>query len=313
MNLIHIKCAIEVAKAGSINKASEVLLIAPPNLSREIKELETELGAHLFTRTSHGMILTPEGEVFIGYAKKIMDQMDDIKGIFYGGKKGTQRFSISVPRATYISEAFVNFSRSITDGRAEIFYNETNSSNAIKNILESDYKLGIVRYAEHHDKYYKNMLEEKGLEHELIAEFHYVLAMSRNSPLAALEEVRFGDLAPMIEIAHADSDAPSLSLTSFKKEELPDNVGRRIFVFERGSQFELLSKNKQTFMWVSPLPRETLERYDLIQVPCVDNHKIYKDVFIYSKGYVLSELDQCFITELCNSKRKHLDHKEFKK
>ena len=43
MNIFHMKYAIEVAKHGSINKASEVLGMAQPNISRAIKELESDL------------------------------------------------------------------------------------------------------------------------------------------------------------------------------------------------------------------------------------------------------------------------------
>ena len=46
------------------------------------------------------------------------------------------------------------------------------------------------------------------------------------------------------------------------KEELPDNIDRRIFIFERASQFDLLSENSDTFMWVSPIPSEMLEDYE---------------------------------------------------
>ena len=48
MNILHMKYAVEVAKAGSINKASEILLVAQPNLSRSIKELEADLGITIF-------------------------------------------------------------------------------------------------------------------------------------------------------------------------------------------------------------------------------------------------------------------------
>ena len=65
MNILHMKYAVEVAKAGSINKASENLLIAQPNLSRSIKELETDLGISIFDRSAKGMVLTPDGEEFI--------------------------------------------------------------------------------------------------------------------------------------------------------------------------------------------------------------------------------------------------------
>ena len=72
------KYAVEVAKSGSLNKASEVLLIAQPNLSRSIKELEYDLGVVIFDRTSRGMILTPEGEEFINFAKGILSQIDQV-------------------------------------------------------------------------------------------------------------------------------------------------------------------------------------------------------------------------------------------
>ena len=74
MNLLHMKHALEVAKAGSLSKASEVLLIAAPNISRSIKELEADLGITIFDRTQSGMKLTPEGEEFLEFAKSILGQ-----------------------------------------------------------------------------------------------------------------------------------------------------------------------------------------------------------------------------------------------
>ena len=174
---------------------------------------------------------------------------------------------------------------------------------AIKNILQEDYKLGIVRYANTYDKYYKAMMDEKGLVCEMITEFRYVLAVSSHSPLAHKEIVTYDDLQNYIEIAHADPFVPSLSMAEVKKEELPDNIRRRICVFERASQFELLTQNPDTFMWVSPVPRELLERYGLVQKVCSENQRVYKDVLIHKKEYTLSELDNLFISELCKAKR----------
>lgn len=303
MNIIHMKYAVEVARIGSINKAAEELLIAQPNLSRSIKELEADLGITIFSRTSKGMNLTPEGEEFIGYARKILDQIDDVERIYRQGVPKKQKFSISVPRASYISEAFADFSRTITGDSAELFYYETNAHRAIDNIFDSNYSLGIIRYASVYDKYFKRSLEEKGLEYELIAEFSYMLVASRESSIASLDEVHFGNLTNMIEIAHADPYVPSLPLSNVKKEELLDSIGRRIFLFERGSQFDLLSLNHETYMWVSPLPDRILDIYGLVQKKCIDNKRLYKDVLIYRKGYNLTELDHRFITALIKSKR----------
>lgn len=304
MNLMHIKYAVEVANEGSINKAAEKLYVGQPNLSRAIKELEASLGVKIFERSAKGMGLTSDGETFIRYAKTILRQVDEVESIFNGSGSVKKRFSISVPRASYISDAFARFSHSLTnEAEAEIIYKETNSLRAIKNILHEDYKLGIIRYAENYDKYFKTMLDEKDMQYEMITEFSYVLAMSRDNPLASAEKITFDALKDYIEIAHADPYVPSLPLSQVRKEELPDNIGRRIFVFERASQFELLSENPETFMWVSPIPQKLLDRYNLVQIPCEENKKIYKDILIYKRDYKLTVLDKAFIDELCKSKR----------
>lgn len=306
MNLLHMKYALEVAKSGSINKAAEVLMVAAPNVSRSIKELETDFGITIFERTQNGTKLTPEGEEFINYAKGVLRQIDAIERFYKTGAPKKQKFSISVPRACYISEAFANFSKSLSKEAAEIFYKETNSQRTIHNMTEHDYKLGIIRYAENYDKYFKSMLEEKGFQYELVTEFTYSLIMSADNPLAKKEVITFDDLTDYIEIAHADPYVPSMPLSKVVKEELPDNIDRRIFIFERASQFDLLSLNPETFMWVSPAPQSLLERYNLVLKKCADNKKVYKDVLIYKNGYKLSKLDRQFITELCESKRKHI-------
>lgn len=306
MNLLHMKHALEVAKAGSLSKASEVLLIAAPNISRSIKELEADLGITIFERTQNGMKLTPEGEEFLEFAKSILGQIDQVENYYKKGHPKKQTFSISVPRASYICEAFAEFSKSLSKDAAEIFYKETNSQRTINNMLNHDYKLGIVRYAENYDMYFKTMLEEKGFTYELITEFTYKIIMSKDSPLAKLDTISSDDLVDYIEIAHADPYVPSMPISKVVKEELSDDIDRRIFVFERTSQFELLSRNLETFMWVSPIPKSLLERYDLVQKECSENRKIYKDLLIYKNGYKLSKLDRQFITELCESKRKYL-------
>ena len=306
VNILHMKYAVEVAKAGSLNKAAETLLIASPNISRSIKELEADIGISIFDRTAKGMELTPEGEEFITYAKGILGQIDEVENYYKKGSSKKQKFSISVPRACYISEAFAQFSKSLSHEPAEIFYKETNSQRTIRNMLERDYKLGIIRYAKNYDQYFKTMLEEKGFVYEMVTEFTYSLIMSADNPLAKKDTIMFDDLADYIEIAHADPYVPSMPLSKVVKEELPDNIERRIFIFERASQFDLLSNNPETFMWVSSAPESLLKRYNLVQKKCPENKKVYKDVLIYKEGYRLSKLDRQFITELCESKRKHL-------
>lgn len=304
MNLLHLKYAIEVAETGSINRAAEKLYVGQPNLSRAIKELETSLGVTLFCRSAKGMELTSDGEVFIRYAKNILTQVDEVEGLFRKGTVSKKRFTLSAPRASYVADALARFScalRAETD--LEIFYRETNSVQTLKDVLEEDYRIGILRYAAPYDPQYRAMLEEKGLAYEPLADFRYLLLMSRESPLATRECVTFDDLRDRIEVTHADPLVPSLPYSVPKKQEPPEEPRRRIFVFERASQFELLSRNVDTFMWVSPLSSELLERYGLVQRPCGENNRVCKDILIHKKEYTLSPLDRLFVSELCRSKR----------
>lgn len=305
MNVLHMKYAVEIAKTKSISKAAENLYMGQPNLSRAIKELEESLGITIFKRTTKGISVTPEGEEFLQYAKRIISQVEEVEDIYKNGKQKKQRFSACVPRASYISDAFAEFAKSIdTSVPAEIFYKETNSMRTINNIVKEDYDLGIIRYQSTFDKYFTSMFSEKKLMHETIMEFSYVLLMSKSHPLADKENIELKDLADYIEISHADPYVPSLPLIDVKKAELSESVDKHIFVFERGSQFVLLEKVPTTFMWVSPIPDELLEKYSLVQKKCIGNTKVYKDVLIYRKGYKLTELDDAFITEVCTAKRK---------
>ena len=307
MNLLHMKYAVEIAETNSINKAADKLYVGQSALSRAIKELEASLGVTLFERSAKGMFLTADGEIFIRHAKNVLAQIDEIENMFSGGTISKKHFSVSVPRASYIAEAFAEFSKVIDkDMQAEILYKETNSMRAVKNILQEDYKLGIIRYAENYDKYYKTMMDEKGLDYELITEFRHVLIMSSESPLAKKEKITYGDLVDLVEISNPDPYVQSLPLAEVRKEELSEISSRRIFVFERASQFELLSENPETYMWVSPVPQKTLERFGLAQRKCDENKRVYKDLLIHRKDYSHSELDNMFIEYVIKSKREVL-------
>ena len=307
MNILYLKYAAEVAKYGSISKAAEKLFVAQPNISRAIKELETSLGITIFERNSKGMTLTPDGERLMRYAGGILTQIEEVEEVFRGKESKKLKFSISVPRASYISHAFAAFTASLPQGvPIEILYKETNALRAINNVLNSSYRLGIIRYAERHDRYFKEMMEEKGLSYELVTEFSYRLIFHREHPLAKRETITAADLAGYTEIAHADPFVPSLPMAEVRKEELPGGGDRRIYVFERASQFDVLSADQKAYMWVSAVPEDLLKKYDLVERRCADHTKIYKDVLIRQSGYRLTATDKAFITELCNARRKYL-------
>lgn len=304
MNLLQMKYAVCVAQTHSINEAARRLYVGQSALSRAIKELEASLGVVLFDRSAKGMTLTDDGEIFIKYAKTILEKVDTVENMFKDKDARKLHFSLSGPRASYISSAFTEFSAELShEDNSEAIYRETNSMRTLKNILQDNYKLGIIRYAEIYDKYYKSLFDEKNLNSELVCKFRYRIAVCENSPLLKKDNITADDLKSLTEISHADPYVPSIPFAEVKKEELPENAKNRIFVFERASQFELLSSNENTFMWVSPLPKELKRRYGITEIISDLNKKVYKDILIFKKDYSLSSLDKKFIEKLVFKKR----------
>jgi LysR family transcriptional regulator, nitrogen assimilation regulatory protein len=68
-----------VAELGSLSKASDTLRVAQPALSRQIKLLEHELRAELFTRNGRGMVLTDAGRLLLARTAGIVRQIDQIR------------------------------------------------------------------------------------------------------------------------------------------------------------------------------------------------------------------------------------------
>ncbi|MBR5359851.1 MAG: LysR family transcriptional regulator [Lachnospiraceae bacterium] len=88
MELRHIRYFLTVAEEGNLTKAAERLMMAQPPLSRQIRDLEEELGTPLFIRKNHGVSLTEAGVRFRQYANQIVALSDrsveDIKDMSEG-------------------------------------------------------------------------------------------------------------------------------------------------------------------------------------------------------------------------------------
>lgn len=76
MNFQQCRYVEVVARVGSFSQAAKELYMTQPNLSCSIKDLETELGVQLFTRSNTGTRLTEDGHDFLKYAKRIIGELD---------------------------------------------------------------------------------------------------------------------------------------------------------------------------------------------------------------------------------------------
>lgn len=297
MNLQHLKYIVEVEHTGSITKAAENLFMGQPNLSKDIKEMENEIGFKIFKRSAKGVVPTDKGLEFLQYAKSILVQINKIETLYKDKQKNAVNFSILMPRATYISCAVTNFLKSVSnESNLNINIKETNSIEVINSITVGEYNLGIIRFENNYDQFYMSLVNEKNLKSEVLWEFDYKVLLSADNKFSEREEVSQSELDELIEIVHGDISVPYLSSAYYNKTN--KKSVRQISVYERGSQFDILSSIPDAYMWVSPIPDEILYARGLKQIYCIDSKRRIKDVVIYRQDYKLSHYDKSFLTEL---------------
>jgi DNA-binding transcriptional LysR family regulator len=77
MELRHLRYFVAVAAQGSFNRAAEILHLTQPSLSRQVKDLEDELGVPLFVRGKNAVKLTQAGDLFYEEAREVLARADE--------------------------------------------------------------------------------------------------------------------------------------------------------------------------------------------------------------------------------------------
>lgn len=312
MNTLHLKYAVEVERTCSITQAAENLYMGQPSLSKAIKDLEDSLGYAIFERTSKGVTPTAKGMEFLSYARNILVQIEKMEALSDTASTNTQSFSISIPRGSYIADAITSFISELDESKGiHVNVQETNSMQVINNIIDGPFNLGIIRYQTEYENYFLDYLADKQLRYEPIWEFEYLALMSERHPLANSDKLDAQELRQFTEITHGDTAIPYIMQSSSNKADTSANTLRHIYVYERCSQYDLLTTIPTTYMWVSPIPEKWLRRYQLVQRKCKTSGHKYKDMFVYPKNYQLTALDRKFIDKLSEAKNEVL-FKEYK-
>ena len=84
MELRHLRYFLAVAEAGSITRAATVVRVAQPSLSRQLRQLEADVGEPLFDRGGRRARLTPAGEVFLPLARDLVGRADRATALMHG-------------------------------------------------------------------------------------------------------------------------------------------------------------------------------------------------------------------------------------
>lgn len=297
----QMKYAVEIARCESINQASQNLYVTQSSLSKAMKELESVLGYAVFQRGPGGTTVTKEGREFLQTAEEIVYKLELLERQTHLRNEQRASINISIPRATYITYAFTEFFKKIQNlEQIQINFSETNSREAVDNILYQGFHLGIIRYPDILEENTLQMLQQKKLRYRRIWTFDYLLLVSRESELAGRTVVHPGDLKGYTELLHGDVSSAFLPERAENSDQVQE--GKRIYLYERGSQFDFLSNVPTTYMWVSPLPEKVLKQHELVQIPCPDNRYRYNDILIYHEDYPFAGYAEQFYNVLLQTK-----------
>ncbi len=283
MTLQQIKDILTIAREGSITRASRVLFRAQPNLSSMVREVEAELGITIFERTSSGVKLTLQGERFVACASDILIQIEKLEHI---GKAPEKAYSmgISVCRASYCVRAVSDWINQTFDRQQKLLLrlHETNTDEAIEQVFCGESELGIIRFPSFYENYYRQQLKEKGMDCELLMDFTMMLILRSDHPLASLAVIQENDLYQYTEIVHGDQQGLALSMARINPL-LSGMPPRRIYVYDRGSQIDLLQRMPDTYMWVSPIPLDMIDTYGMCIRSCPLSTVVNLDFLIWRK------------------------------
>lgn len=130
MGIRVLRYFLAIAREGSITNAADFLHVTQPTLSRQIKDLEDELGQKLFNRQSHSMDLTAEGRILRRRAEEIVAMVDkteaefsamegEISGDIYIGGGETEAVKLIAEIAKELQNDYPNIHYHLYSGNAE--------------------------------------------------------------------------------------------------------------------------------------------------------------------------------------------------
>ena len=193
MTLQQLRYALTIAGCGSMNEAAKRLFLSQPSLSETVKELEQEIGLQIFMRSNRGIIITPEGEEFLGYARQVIDQYGILKAR-YVEKQRKEKFSVSMQHYTFAVKAFVETVKKAGMDSYEFAANETTTYDVMENVRNFKSEIGVLYLNDFNEQVLMKIIREKGLEfEELFACDTYVYLWSGH-PLAGQSVISMEEL-----------------------------------------------------------------------------------------------------------------------
>jgi len=238
MTFQQLKYFIEVVNSGSISKAAKSLFITQPSLSSAVKDLETEVGIELFTRTPKGITLTTDGIEFLGYARQVIEQASLLEQRYLDKKPSRRLCSISTQHYAFAVNAFVNMVKKSSADEYEFTLRETRTHEIIDDVKNLRSDLGILYMNPFNRKVIEKLLRENGLSfHPLFTAKPHVFVSTTN-PLAKREFVTLHDLENLPCLTFEQGEQNSFY---FSEEILSTTYSKKsICVSDRATMYNLM-------------------------------------------------------------------------
>lgn len=238
MKLQQLRYVVKVAECGSITEASRRLFVSQPSITASIRDLENEMGVHIFERTNKGVIVSEEGETFLGYARQVLDQADLLEGKYKGTSEQVPHFSVSCQHYSFAVNAFVDVIREFDAARYDFTLREEQTHEIIEDVAHMKSELGILYLSEHNREVIERMLAANELVFEgLFCATPHVFVCS-DHPLADHASVTLEDLEDYPFLSYEQGSYNSF----YYSEELTSTFERRknIRVRDRATLFNLV-------------------------------------------------------------------------
>jgi LysR family hca operon transcriptional activator len=197
MELRHLRYFVAVAEEGSLTVAAEKRLhTAQPSLSRQLRDLEFEVGTQLFVRTSRGIVLTAAGQAFLAHARLALGQAAEaVAAARRAVRPAKASFSVGFLTGQEV-EWLSHVTQVLRDQLKEIDFRVTSdfSPAVAAAVQRGEIDLGFSRIEPQPDVTYK-----------VIAEEPIVAILPREHPLAGRSEIDPADLDQVSFIGYSDT------------------------------------------------------------------------------------------------------------
>ena len=299
MTLQQLKYALTIADCGSMNEAAKQLFISQPSLSETMKELETEIGLDIFLRSNRGIVITPEGEEFLGYARQVTEQFGLLQSK-YIDKKVKEKFSVSTQHYTFAVKAFVETVKQIGMEQYEFAVHETTTISVIENVKNFKSEIGVLYENDFNEKVLNKMFKENGLEFVELFSCDTFVYLWSGHPLAKQDVITMEELDEYPCLSFDQGKNNSLYLAVEMKSTY--EYRRLIKANDRATLLNLMI-GLNAYTLCSGIICEDLNGNDYKAVPLKETEKM-RIGYIKRKGAKVSHIGELYIEELKKYKEK---------